>query len=92
VAQANPSSRKGLVQIGGSAADLSDDQQARNPDILNTPLAVTSDLIEYNLFDANGTPFPSSVHLNFTAPLLSMIYNSTVICGTTLESKQSIQE
>lgn len=71
---------KGLVQIGGSAAYLSDDQQARNPAILNIPLAVTSDLIEYNLFEPDGkTAFPSSIHLNFTAPLLSMIYNSTVI-------------
>ena len=71
---------KGLVQIGGSAAYLSDDQQSRNPNILNIPLAVTSDLIEYNLFEPDGkTVFPSNIHLNFTAPLLSMIYNSTVI-------------
>lgn len=69
---------KGYAAIGGSSAYLSDDQQAKNPTILNIPLAVTSDLIEYNLFLQNGTEFPASIHLNFTAPLLSMMYNSTV--------------
>jgi phosphate transport system substrate-binding protein len=64
---------KGLVQICGSSAYLSDAQQALNPNILNIPLAVTADLMEYNI-----PGFPSSIHLNFTASLLSMIYNSTV--------------
>jgi phosphate transport system substrate-binding protein len=64
---------QGLATIGGSSAYLSDAQQALNPNILNIPLAVTADLMEYNI-----PGFPPSIHLNFTASLLSMIYNSTV--------------
>lgn len=74
---------RGLVAIGGSSAYLSNEQQAANANanihILNIPLAVTSDLIEYNLYEPDGkTVFPSTIHLNFTATLLSMMYNSTV--------------
>lgn len=64
---------KGLVQIGGSAAYLSDAQHAIFPLILNIPLAVTADIIEYNLPEV-----PITTHLHFSAPLLTQIYNSTV--------------
>ena len=64
---------KGLVQVGGSAAFLSDSQHASFPNILNIPLAVTADIIEYNLPEV-----PLTTHLHFNAPLLTEIYNSTV--------------
>lgn len=64
---------KGLVQIGGSATFLSNAQEAQFPNILNIALAVTSDIIDYNVPEV-----PRSMHLNFTASLLSQIYNSTV--------------
>ena len=65
---------KGLVQIGGSAAFLSNAQHASYPNILNIPLAVTADIIEYNLPEV-----PMTTHLHFNAPLLTQIYNSTVV-------------
>ena len=74
---------KGLVQIGGSSAYLSDAQQAANPSVLNIPLAVTADIIEYNI-----PGFPQSIHLNFTATLLTQIYNSTVVYWNATEIKQ----
>jgi phosphate transport system substrate-binding protein len=83
---------KGIVQIGGSAAFLTDDQEAANPNILNIPLAVTSDIIDYNIIIQNSTSVttrwgdlpvcvsnPSACRLNFTATLLTQIYNSTVL-------------
>ena len=87
---------KGIVQIGGSAAYLTDAQQASNPNILNIPLAVTADIMDYNIIIQNGTntqgqsvttrwanlPIcksnPATCRLNFTATLLTQIYNSTV--------------
>ena len=67
---------RGLVQVGGSAAFVSNDQQSGNSyflNILNIPLAVTAEIIEYNVPE-----IPSSMHLNFTATLLTQIYNSTI--------------
>ncbi len=87
---------KGIVQIGGSAAFLTDAQQAANPNILNIPLAVTADIMDYNIIYPNTTnpknlpqstrwgdlPFcknnPAACRLNFSATLLTQIYNSTV--------------
>lgn len=87
---------KGIVQIGGSAAFLTDTQQAANPNILNIPLAVTADIMDYNIIYPNTTnpknlpqstrwvdlPVcknnPAVCRLNFTATLLTQIYNSTV--------------
>lgn len=66
---------KGLVQIGGSAAFLTDDQKAQPlyQNIMNIPLAVTADIIEYNLPEV-----PLTTHLKFTATLLTQIYNFNV--------------
>jgi phosphate transport system substrate-binding protein len=87
---------KGIVQIGGSAAFLTDAQQAANPNILNIPLAVTADIMDYNIIYPNTTnpstlpqstrwadlpvckSNPAACRLNFTATLLTQIYNSTV--------------
>lgn len=87
---------KGIVQIGGSAAFLTDAQQVANPNILNIPLAVTADIMDYNIIYPNGTNAqgqpvstrwadlpvckndPAACRLNFTATLLTQIYNSTI--------------
>jgi phosphate transport system substrate-binding protein len=67
---------KGLVQIGGSAAYFTDQQIGQNPNLqnfLNVALAVTDTLVEYNV-----PGIPQSMHLNFTATILSEIYNTTI--------------
>jgi phosphate transport system substrate-binding protein len=87
---------KGIVQLGGSAAFLTDAQQAANPNILDIPLAVTADIMDYNIVIKNGTDAkgnlvttlwpnlpvckndPAACRLNFTATLLSQIYNGTI--------------
>ncbi len=87
---------KGNVIIGGSAAFLTNDQQAVNPNILNIALSVTADIIDYNIIIYNSTTTnppvttrwgnlpvckadPPACRLNFTATLLTQIYNSTVV-------------
>lgn len=66
---------KGLVQIGASGAYLSDyTQHVKFPNILDIPLAVTADIIDYNIPELNA----QNVRLNFTAPLLAEIYNTTI--------------
>lgn len=87
---------KSVVQIGGSSAYLTDAQEGANPNILNIALAVTADIIDYNIVIQNGTnaqgqPIttrwallpvcqsnPAACRLNFTATLLTQIYNSSV--------------
>lgn len=64
---------RGLAQIGASGAFLTDTQRAQFPNILDIPLAVTADIIEYNIPELSA-----NIQLNFTAPLLTQIYNSTV--------------
>jgi len=66
----------GQVQIGGSAAYFTDQQIEHNQNLLNflnIPLAVTDTLVEYNV-----PGIPESMHLNFSATLLTEIYNTTV--------------
>lgn len=66
----------GQYQIGGSAAYFRNDQIQSNPNLLNflnIPLAVTDTLVEYNVPN-----IPATMHLNFTATLLTQIYNTTV--------------
>lgn len=65
----------GLNQIGGSASFLTDDQKAQTQykNILSIPLAVTADIIEYNIPE-----IPQTTHLKFTATLLTQIYNFSV--------------
>lgn len=65
---------KGLVQIGASGAFLTDTQQGQFPNILDIPLAVTADIIDYNIPELNN----QNVHLNFTAMVLAEIYNTTI--------------
>ena len=92
---------KGNVVIGGSAAFLTDDQQAANPNILNIALAVTADIIDYNIYVQNTTTtstrwanlpvcqvHPAACRLNFSAPLLTQIYNSSIVWWDDARIKQ----
>ena len=63
----------GTVQIGASDAYLTDAQQAANPNILNIPLSISAQMINYNVPE-----IPSTMHLNFTGAVLSGIYNGTI--------------
>ena len=67
---------RGLVQIGGSTAYVTDTQQqadSRYQGILNIPLAVSAAIVNYNL-----PGFPQNIHLNFSAQVLVEIYNGTI--------------
>ncbi len=63
----------GLIQIGGSDAYLTNTQEAQFPYMLNIPVAISAQQIDYNI-----PGIPQSLHLNFSGPLLASIYNGTV--------------
>jgi len=63
----------GLVQIGASDAFLFNQTQAEYPWILDIPLAVSAQQINYNI-----PGLPSSIHLNFSGPVLAGIYNGSI--------------
>ena len=44
----------GQVQIGASDAYMSDEQAARNPEIINIPLAISAQTVNYNLPGLNA--------------------------------------
>jgi phosphate transport system substrate-binding protein len=67
------SAEKGLVQIGASDAYLKDSQEAQYPYILNIPLAISAQQINYNL-----PGLSQSIHLNFSGPVLAGIYNGSI--------------
>jgi phosphate transport system substrate-binding protein len=56
----------GTVQIGGSDAYLSPSQMAANPTLMNIPIVVSSQAVDYNL--------PGITNLKLTGEVLSMIY------------------
>jgi phosphate transport system substrate-binding protein len=62
----------GSVRIGTSDAYLSDEVAAQNPDILNIPLAISAQTINYNLPGLNGT------HIKLDGPTLAAIYTGAV--------------
>jgi phosphate transport system substrate-binding protein len=62
----------GSVRIGASDAYLSDEVAAQNPLILNIPLAISAQTINYNLPGLNGT------HLRLDGPTLAGIYSGTI--------------
>ena len=63
----------GLVQIGTSDAFLFNQTQQQYPWILDIPLAVSAQQVNYNL-----PGIPSSMHLNFSGPVLAQIYNGSI--------------
>ncbi|MBX5466066.1 MAG: phosphate ABC transporter substrate-binding protein PstS [Firmicutes bacterium] len=60
----------GTVQIGASDAYMSDAQM--RPDILNIPLAISAQVVAYNL------PGLNNQHLNLSGPILAGIYTGRI--------------
>jgi len=58
----------GIAQIGASDAYLSDAQMKANPGMLNIPLAISSQMINYNL------PGLNNQHLKLSGPVVAGIY------------------
>lgn len=63
---------RGLAQIGASDAYLSEQQHSANPDILDIPLAVSAQQINYNL------PGLNHIHLRLSGPVLASIYRGQI--------------
>jgi phosphate transport system substrate-binding protein len=63
---------EGSVRIGTSDAYLSDKDAAHNPDILDIPLAISAQTINYNLPGLNGA------NLKIDGPTLAAIYTGVV--------------
>lgn len=61
----------GAAQIGASDAYMSNAQEAASP-MLNIPLAISAQQVNYNL------PGLNSVHLNLSGPVLAGIYSGTI--------------
>jgi phosphate transport system substrate-binding protein len=62
----------GHVQIGASDAYMSDDEAERHRTILNIPLAISAQTVNYNL------PGLGAAHLKLDGPVLAGIYSGTV--------------
>jgi phosphate transport system substrate-binding protein len=62
----------GAVQVGASDAYMSDMQMKSSPGMQNIPLAISSQMINYNL------PGLNDQHLKFSGPLLAAIYAGKV--------------
>jgi len=62
----------GSVRIGASDAYLSDGVAAHNPEILDIPLAISAQTINYNLPGLNG------VHMKIDGPVLAGIYSGAI--------------
>lgn len=62
---------KGLVQIGASDAFMSDAQLAQTK-LLNIPLAISAQQVNYNV------PGLNDVHLNLSGPVLAGMYGGTI--------------
>lgn len=65
-------STQGIVQMGSSDAYLSGAQMKKHPDMLNIPVAISSQMVNYNVPEANGD------HLKLSAPVLASIYNGKI--------------
>jgi len=63
---------QGLAQIGASDAYLSDAQMKQHPSMLNIPMAISSQMVNYNVPSLNGE------HLNLSGPVLAGIYSGKI--------------
>jgi phosphate transport system substrate-binding protein len=63
----------GIVQIGASDAYLSDAQMTQNPGMLNIPLAVSSQTVDFNI-----PGWPGARRMVLSGPVLAGIYNGTI--------------
>ncbi|MGA8840272.1 MAG: phosphate ABC transporter substrate-binding protein PstS [Candidatus Aquilonibacter sp.] len=61
----------GVAQIGASDAYMAD-SQVKNSPMLNIPLAISAQQINYNV------PGLNNVHLNLSGPVLAAIYSGTI--------------
>lgn len=62
----------GVAQIGASDAYMSNAQIKQNPDILNIPLAISAQTVNYNLPGLNKS------HLKLNGPVLAGIYDGQI--------------
>jgi phosphate transport system substrate-binding protein len=62
----------GVAQIGASDAYMSDPQVKKDPNILNIPLAISAQTINYNVPGLNNT------NLKFSGPVLAGIYGGKI--------------
>jgi len=62
----------GIVQIGASDAYMSDAQMKQHPDMLNIPLAISMQMVNYNL------PHLNKDHLKLSGPVLASIYEGKI--------------
>jgi len=62
----------GLVQIGASDAYMADAQVKQHPDVLNIPLVISAQQINYNVPGLNGT------HLKLDGAVVVGIYDGTI--------------
>lgn len=62
----------GIAQIGASDAYMSDALVRMRPDMLNIPLAISIQMVNYNLPGLNGR------HLNLSGPVLAGIYQGKI--------------
>ncbi len=62
----------GVAQIGASDAYMADAQIKQNPNILNIPLAISAQTINYNV------PGLNNKHLKFDGPVLAGIYDGSI--------------
>jgi phosphate transport system substrate-binding protein len=68
------SAETGVVQIGASDAYMSNAQISQYPNILNIPLAISAQQINYNI-----PGLPASIHLNMSGPVLAQIYMGKIL-------------
>ncbi|MHB8252407.1 MAG: phosphate ABC transporter substrate-binding protein PstS [Acidiferrobacter sp.] len=62
----------GVAQIGASDAYMSNMQVKQNPNILNIPLAISAQTVNYNI------PGLNNVHLKLSGPVLAGIYDNQI--------------
>jgi len=63
---------EGIAQIGASDAYMSDALMKKNPNILNIPLCISSQMVNYNL------PGLNREHLKLSGPVLAGIYDGSI--------------
>jgi len=63
----------GKVSIGASDAYLSSGDLVKNPSLLNVPLAISAQQVNYNL-----PSLPAGVHLRLDGPVLAQMYEGTI--------------
>ena len=72
----------GLAQIGASDAYMSDAIRKQHPNMLNIPLAISSQMVNYNIPGLNGD------HLKLSGPVLAGIYEGKITTWDDAQIKQ----